>query len=56
MCQCEGGTQAVSRQGEGRPRSGGRCLGAGAARDGQMKDCFDGQSFFHCGGAGGLLY
>lgn len=28
----------------------------GAALGGKMKDCFDGQSFFHCGGAGGLLY
>ncbi len=28
----------------------------GAALGGRTKDCFDGQSFFHCGGAGGLLY
>lgn len=26
------------------------------ALGGRMKDCFDGQSFFRCGGAGGLLY
>lgn len=28
----------------------------GAALGGRTKDCFDGQSFFRCGGAGGLLY
>lgn len=52
----DGANLAVSHQEEGGPRSGGRGLGAGAARDGRMKDCFDGQSFLRCGGAGGLLY
>ncbi len=46
MCQCEGGTQAVSRQGEGRPRSGGRGFRAGAALGGRMKDCFNGAVLF----------
>lgn len=31
-------------------------LADGAALGGKMKDCFVEQSFFRCGGAGGLLY
>ena len=44
-------------QGEGGPRSGGRGLEVWAVDlGGRMKDCFEGQSFFHCGRASGLLY
>lgn len=49
----DGANLAVSRQGEGGARSGGRGLGAGAARDGQMKDCFDGAVLFSLRRGGG---